>query len=288
MADDFQRKMEVTTVLLVLLSTYFDVTDAKCLTIKPDRLVVKYGDPAYANCTSATPEIMGWEAIQGGVSLTDDPRTFLLWTVKTLTDYNIKPTCFLEGGKCKKDLNVAVYKPPANVSMSGPAGPMVEGKLYEYRCRVQDVAPASCLYVSLYKAFTTSSKTEIVSHPPNTTNTIKVPQSGEYPLLFLPSRGDDGAQLWCSARLEMGEQGPQPPPQMDSEHLTLSVLLVESQQAWWWLIYLVVFLTIVLILIMIFGFNIFPVFGSPCWRAGTQTIDAHQGSGITAHGLPHL
>ncbi|KAL1005117.1 hypothetical protein UPYG_G00054760 [Umbra pygmaea] len=141
-----------------------------------------------------------------------------------LIDYSIKPTCYLEGGKCQKVLNITVYEPPANVSMSGPASPMVEGKLYEFRCRVQDVSPVSSLYVSLYKGFTTSRKTEIVSHPPNTTNTIKSPQSGEYPLQFRPSRVDDGAQLWCSARLELGEQGPQPPPQMDSQHITFSVL----------------------------------------------------------------
>ncbi|KAL1005120.1 hypothetical protein UPYG_G00054820 [Umbra pygmaea] len=200
--------------------------DAKCLTMKPDRLVVKYGDPASANCTPATPEPMGWEATQGGRGLTGYPQTLLEWTVKKLTDYNINPTCFLEGGKCRKKLNITVYKPPANVSMSGPAGPMVEGKLYEFRCRVQDVAPASSLFVSFYKTFINSSNIEIGSNPPNTTNTtntIKGPQSGEYPLIFLPNRGDDGAQLWCSARLELGEQGPQPPPQMDSEHLTLSV-----------------------------------------------------------------
>ncbi|KAL1005114.1 hypothetical protein UPYG_G00054710 [Umbra pygmaea] len=216
--------MEVASVLVLLLSCYSDFTDAECLTIIPDRLVVKYGDPASAYCSSATPKPMGWEATEGGRGLTSNQQTLLEWTVEKLTDYSIKPTCYLEEGKCRKDLNITVYKPPANVSMSGPAGPMVEGKLYVFRCRVQDVAPASSLYVSLYKGFTTSSKTEIVSHPPNTTNTIKVPQSGEYPLQFIPSRGDDGAQLWCSAQLELGEQGPQPPPQIDSEHLTLSVL----------------------------------------------------------------
>ncbi|KAL1005116.1 hypothetical protein UPYG_G00054740 [Umbra pygmaea] len=88
-AVDFQRKMEVVTVLVLLLSCYSDFTDAECLKIKPDRLVVKYGDLASANCTSPTPEPMGWEATQGGVSLTDDPRTFLVWTAKNVRGVNL-------------------------------------------------------------------------------------------------------------------------------------------------------------------------------------------------------
>ncbi|XP_028977938.2 intercellular adhesion molecule 3-like [Esox lucius] len=217
--------MEFVLVLLVLLlSSYCEFTDAECLEISPARVVVKHGDPASANCTPERPQPMGWEATEGGLSLSDTELPFMLWTVNRLTEWLIKPVCFTDGGKCQKTLNITVYKLPTKVSMSGLPDQMFEGRQYEFKCHVQEVAPVNSLYVSFYKASTYLIKTEIGSHPPQIMNTTKEPTSGEYTLQFTPSRGDHEAQLWCSARLELGEEGPQPSPKKESEHLTLNVL----------------------------------------------------------------
>uniref|UniRef100_A0A4W5L4H2 Uncharacterized protein n=1 Tax=Hucho hucho TaxID=62062 RepID=A0A4W5L4H2_9TELE len=106
--------------------------------------------------------------------------------------------------------------------MTGPSGPMVEGKVYEFKCLIQNVAPINSLNVSFYKTSTIGKKTLLYAAEV-ARQTTKEPISGEYPLLWSPSRGDDGAQLWCSALLGLGELGPQPPPEMESEPFNLSV-----------------------------------------------------------------
>ncbi|XP_029595692.1 uncharacterized protein LOC115178577 [Salmo trutta] len=211
-------------LLLSSLSLYCDFTDAECLVISPARLVVKYGDPASSNCSSDTPVQMGWEATQGGTALTDKKVKFLNWSVDSVTDWNIKTTCFTEGGQCKKQLNITVYKLSDSVSMTGPSGPMVEGKEYEFKCLIQKVAPGNSLNVAFYKASAIGRKTKTLLYAPDVPRqTTKEPISGEYPLLWSPSRGDDGAQLWCSALLGLGELGPQPNPELESEPFNLTV-----------------------------------------------------------------
>uniref|UniRef100_A0A3P8Z050 Ig-like domain-containing protein n=1 Tax=Esox lucius TaxID=8010 RepID=A0A3P8Z050_ESOLU len=224
MVVDFQRMEFVLVILVLLLSSYCELTDAECLEIRPARLVVKHGDPASAICTSERPQRMGWEVTEGGGSLSGTELGFLPWAENSLTDWSIKPVCFTDGVECLKTLDITVYKLPTKVSMSGLPGQMVEGRQYEFKCHVQEVAPVNSLYVSFYKASTYLIKTEIGSHPPQIMNTTKEPTSGEYTLQFTPSRDNHGAQLWCSAWLELGEDGPQPSPKKESEHLTLNVL----------------------------------------------------------------
>ncbi|XP_029595025.1 uncharacterized protein LOC115178131 isoform X1 [Salmo trutta] len=223
--------MEI-VILVSLLSLYCDFTDAECLVISPARLVVKYGDPASSNCSSDTPVQMGWEATQGGTDLTDKEVKSLNWRVDSVTDWNIKPTCYTEGGQCLKQLNITVYKLPDSVSMTGPSGPMVEGKEYEFKCLIQKVAPVNSLNVAFYKASAIGRKTKTLLYAPDVPRqTTKEPISGVYPLLWSPSRGDDGAQLWCSALLGLGELGPQPPPEVVSEPFNLAVHSCSCQAA---------------------------------------------------------
>ncbi|XP_029594507.1 uncharacterized protein LOC115177697 [Salmo trutta] len=219
-------------LLLSSLSLYCDFTDAECLVISPARLVVKYGDPVSAKCTFDQPKQLGWEATEGGVGLTDMEGTFLNWSVDSVTDWNNKPTCYTEGGQCQKQLDITVYKLPDSVSMTGPSGPMVEGKEYEFKCLIQKVAPVNSLIVSFYKASAIGRKTKTLLYAPDVPRqTTKEPISGEYPLLWSPSRGDDGAQLWCSALLGLGELGPQPPPEVVSEPFNLAVHSCSCQAA---------------------------------------------------------
>ncbi|XP_031675516.1 vascular cell adhesion protein 1-like isoform X1 [Oncorhynchus kisutch] len=201
-----------------------EVTDAECPVISPARLVVKYGDPASSNCSSDTPVEMGWEAIQGGTSLTDNKVKILNWRVNSVTEWNSKPTCFTEGGQCQKQLNITVYKLPDRVSISYRKypDPMVEGHQYLLQCLVQNIAPIGRLRVTFYKVSATGEQTELDTQQKSKDN-IKTPENGTYTLDFTPGRDDDGAQLLCSAMLDLGPEGPQPPPVMDSNRLNTNV-----------------------------------------------------------------
>ncbi|XP_029594479.1 vascular cell adhesion protein 1-like isoform X3 [Salmo trutta] len=216
--------MEI-VILVSLLSLYCDKTDAECLVISPARLVVKYGDPASSNCSSDTPVQMGWEATQGGTDLTDKEVKSLNWRVDSVTDWNIKPICYTEGGQCQKQLNITVYKLPDSVSISYRKypDPMVEKHHYQLQCLVQNIAPIERLRVTFYKVNTTGEQTELDTQQKSKDN-IKTPENGIYTLDFTPSRDDDRAQLWCSAMLDLGPEGPQPPPVMESDSLNINVL----------------------------------------------------------------
>ncbi|KAM9490465.1 cell adhesion molecule 3-like isoform 2-T2 [Salvelinus alpinus] len=215
--------MEI-VILVSLLSLYCDFTDAECLVISPARLVVKYGDPASSNCSSDTSVQMGWEATQGGTGLTDEEVKFLNWRVDNVTDWANNPKCFTDGGLCQEQLNITVYKLPDRVSFSYRKypDPMVEGDQYLLQCLVQNIAPIGRLRVTFYKVSTTGEQTELDTQQ-KPKNDTKTPGNGTYTLEFTPSRDDDGAQLCCSAMLDLGPEGPQPPPVMESDRLNINV-----------------------------------------------------------------
>ena len=107
---------------------------------------------------------------------------------------------------------------PDSVSIStvNHNGPMMEGNQYELQCDVLNVAPVQNLTVNWYKGQTLVDQTIF-------TDTIKTPVSKTSKLLIRPDRADDGAQYWCEAKLELGEEGPQPPPTAPSEHISITV-----------------------------------------------------------------
>ncbi|XP_064814226.1 uncharacterized protein LOC135529383 isoform X2 [Oncorhynchus masou masou] len=214
--------MEI-VILVSLLSLYCDFTDAECLVVSPARLVVKHGDPASSNCSSDTPVEMGWEALQGGTGLTDNKVKILRWKVDSVTDWDNNPTCYTEGGQCQKQLDITVYKLPDRVSISYRKypDPMVEGHRYLLQCLVQNIAPIGRLRVTFVKVSTTVEQTELDT-PQKSKDNIKTPENGTYTLDFTPGR-DDGAQLLCSAMLDLGPEGPQPPPVMNSNRLNINV-----------------------------------------------------------------
>ncbi|XP_064821203.1 intercellular adhesion molecule 1-like isoform X2 [Oncorhynchus masou masou] len=215
--------MEI-VILVSLLSLYCDFTDAECLVISPARLVVKHGDPASSSCSSDTPVEMGWEATQGGVVLTDKKVKILRWKVDSVTDWDNNPKCYTEGGQCQKQLDITVYKLPDRVSISYRKypDPMVEGHRYLLQCLVQNIAPIGRLRVTFVKVSTTGEQTELDTQHKSKDN-INTPENGTYTLDFTPGRDDDGAQLLCSAMLDLGPEGPQPPPVMNSNRLNINV-----------------------------------------------------------------
>ncbi len=107
---------------------------------------------------------------------------------------------------------------PDSVSISSVdhSGPMTEGEQYTLQCGVHDVAPVQNLTVKWYKGQTLLNQTTF-------NNTIKTPVNETVTLLIRPDRADDGAQYWCEAELDLGEEGLQPHPTNSSNPLNVDV-----------------------------------------------------------------
>ncbi|XP_064170240.1 hemicentin-1-like isoform X2 [Anguilla rostrata] len=212
-------------ILLGLL--FFGVHDtSECpLMIQPSTVVVRYGDPVSVNCTVlGYYEGIGWEASEGSVGMVSDVQ-FVTWSLETLTDWEIRPRCFGNfltgpdsGFQCEKKLNITVYKPPDSVSISAVnhAGPMLEGEQYQLQCEVQNIAPVQYLTVKWYKGETLENQTSYDA-------LTKTPVNVSSTLLITPIGADDGAQYSCVAELELGPEGPQPPPEVKSDPFNIIV-----------------------------------------------------------------
>lgn len=96
-------------------------------------------------------------------------------------------------------------------------GPMVEGKEYQLLCEVQNVAPVQYLSLRWYRG-----QSEVYNHTfADLTSASPVQVSSV--LVIAPTRAQNGAQYRCVAVLELGPEGPQPPPTLTSEPLNTSV-----------------------------------------------------------------
>ncbi|XP_054912643.1 uncharacterized protein LOC129376960 isoform X1 [Poeciliopsis prolifica] len=197
------------------------MTTASCsLQISPSTLVVRFGDPASANCSKSNPgdSMMGWLDLQG-----PSYTSVLTWRVDSLTEWSLSLVCYAlsdEGGECSSSLSVIVYQPPKTVSIRllNHSGPMYERRQYVLQCRVEDVAPVQNLVVTFYKG-----RTALAELRSNRT-AEKTPVEESFSLLVVPCRGDDENQYWCEAKLELGPSGPQQPPAERSQNITATVL----------------------------------------------------------------
>ncbi|XP_064170255.1 intercellular adhesion molecule 5 isoform X11 [Anguilla rostrata] len=194
------------------------------LMIQPFTVVVRYGDPVSVNCTvSGTHEGIGWEASEGTVDMVTEVQ-FVTWRLETLTDWEISPKCFgnflinAEHDQCDKKLNITVYKPSDSVYISAVnhTGPMLEGEQYQLQCEVQNIAPVQNLTVKWYKGETLENQTSYDA-------LTKTPVNVSSTLLVKPTSADDGVQYSCVAVLELGPEGPQPPPSYKSDPLSITV-----------------------------------------------------------------
>ncbi|MBN3324795.1 HMCN2 protein, partial [Atractosteus spatula] len=194
------------------------------LEISPQRAVVRYGDPVTVNCTATqTARGMGWEAPVGSTGMREDVQS-VTWNVSSLTDWTAEPYCYInvntELKQCRKNLNISLYKSPDSVSLSSdsPVDQMVEGRQYQLQCAVQKIAPVQYLTVNWYRGQTQiHSKTFF-------TNTTRTPVNVSATLLFTPDRAHSGQRLTCEAELNLGPEGPQPPPATRSKPLEVTVL----------------------------------------------------------------
>ncbi|XP_042588646.1 LOW QUALITY PROTEIN: intercellular adhesion molecule 1 [Cyprinus carpio] len=195
-------------------------TQAECpVQLNPQRAVVRYGGSVAVNCRASVPHKgLGWEASEGAVPMTRD-KMMITWRVSHLTEWDIQPFCYINHEEqCQVELPVTIYKYPDSVSISivDHSGPMIEGRQYELQCDVHDVAPVQYLTVKWYKGQTLLDKTTF-------TEDSKTPVNETATLLIRPDRADGGAQYRCEAELELGAEGPQPPPKKTSEPLNINV-----------------------------------------------------------------
>ncbi|KAI1884294.1 hypothetical protein AGOR_G00224950 [Albula goreensis] len=187
---EMMRSEQFLSVLFLLSPSVYTYYIAECpLVIQPDTVVVRFGDPASANCIVSEDHMgIGWEASEGSVDMEQDVQ-FIPWSLEHLTDWEIQPKCygnFMISPHCEKELKVIVYKTPDSVSISAVnhTDPMLEGEQYQLQCEVENIAPVQNL-------------------------TVKC--------------ADDGAQYSCVAELELGPEGPEPHPADTSEPLTITV-----------------------------------------------------------------
>ncbi|XP_060713330.1 vascular cell adhesion protein 1-like [Tachysurus vachellii] len=196
--------------------------DGCTITIQPAKLVVEFGASATANCsTTITHNGMGWEAVTGAVDLTKGVQ-FLIWRVESLKYWDTQPICYINAHmQCESELPVTVYKRPEKVSIStvDHTGPMIEGKQYKLDCDVQNVAPVNLLTVNWYKG----QPGQLVKSVQFNNISSKTPVNRSTELSISTSKEDDGVQYRCEAKLELGPEGPQPPPIKTSDPLSIIV-----------------------------------------------------------------
>ncbi|XP_030592713.1 hemicentin-2-like [Archocentrus centrarchus] len=193
------------------------------LKLSPSTVVVRYGDPVKANCSIKR---MGFPVL--GWYLQLDPPVityngFLIWSVERMTNWTIKPVCFAlaeQGGQCDIALTLIVYKPPDRVSITfvNHTGQMIEGDQYTVQCNVTEVAPVENLIVTFYRG------QNILAQLQSNNSREKKPVTESFTLDIVSSKEDNGAEYWCEAKMELGPEGPQPPPVVASQKLFTKVL----------------------------------------------------------------
>ncbi|XP_056136812.1 intercellular adhesion molecule 1-like [Lampris incognitus] len=211
----------IALLLFHLFETASSKEDLCPLMISPSRMVVRFGDPVSANCSlpRTCVSTLGWDVSAGADTLAS--ASYLVWKVHHLTEWSVKPICFTlsEIGEYHySQLDLTVYQPPVSVSIHmNFSGPLLENHQYTVQCHVQDVAPAENLTVTFYRG-------QMALGPPQFSTFIsRTPVTEIFTQSFITSREDDGEQYWCEAKLELGPEGPQPPPVVRSQYLTATV-----------------------------------------------------------------
>uniref|UniRef100_A0A4W6BRF3 Ig-like domain-containing protein n=1 Tax=Lates calcarifer TaxID=8187 RepID=A0A4W6BRF3_LATCA len=187
----------------------------------PSRLVVKYGDPVSVTCSirqSYQDYFFGLVDFMGNHTKNG---TTILWEVQRMTEWRTLTTCCHINATdycCCSKLPVTVYKPPDNVSISfrDHSGPLLEGHQYTLQCEVHNVAPVENLTVTFYRGQTALGQLQ-------SNNIEKKPVTEILTLSINTRKEDDGVQYWCEAKLELGSEGPQPPPVVTSEKFSAIV-----------------------------------------------------------------
>lgn len=174
------------------------------LTIAPDKIQVKFGGPASANCstTELDAEGLSWEATTRGTGLTK--VTHLPWTVDKVEIWTISARCVInrqDGSQCTKPLSITVWKSPDKVQLSPVENrTMIEGKPQQLKCDVFNVAPAKKLQVNWYQ------DGKLIHTDNNIFNgSDAAPKIVTSHLEVTPEKAHNGANFTCEAELLLEE-----------------------------------------------------------------------------------
>lgn len=182
-------------------------TGCPLLTITPEKILVKLGDSASASCSTTETDAdgIGWEATPIGIGLT--PVTHLPWTVKAAT-WTTAATCFLsynETFQCTKPLDITIWKSPDEVQVSPhSSGSMTEGKPFQLKCDIFEVANDTKLQVKWYRddEMIETDRGSTVSFMESDANTKNVTSILE----LTPEIEHNGANFTCVAELLLGQE----------------------------------------------------------------------------------
>ncbi|XP_073713117.1 vascular cell adhesion protein 1-like [Misgurnus anguillicaudatus] len=193
-------------------------TQAECpIKLNPQSVVVEYGSSVSVDCsTDVTHDGMGWEVAIGGVPMTK--AKLITWRVSNLRQWDIRSQCYINYNRkqCSTFVPITIYKTPDSVSINtvNHRGPITEGSQDELQCDIVNVAPVKRLIVKWFKE-----ETEVKTETFN--DTIKTPVNVTSTLEITVDRDDYGVQYRCEAELELGADGPQPPPKVTSKSLNI-------------------------------------------------------------------
>ncbi|XP_068605860.1 vascular cell adhesion protein 1-like [Brachionichthys hirsutus] len=213
-------------LLFVTKEGAFSLSKGGCegcsLILKPSRVVVGFGESVSVRCEAVRPvRVLGWES---AISATHALQGLSVqWTVDSLVEWIEEPICygvfFTAPRQCEEKLNLVLYKTPDTVSIRplNHTGAMVAGKEYQLLCEVQNIAPVQYLTLRWYRG-----RSEVYNHS-FTELTSSSPVQASSILMVTPTKAENGAQYRCVAVLELGPEGPQPPPTVTSEPLNVSV-----------------------------------------------------------------
>ncbi|CAK6971173.1 hypothetical protein F2P81_015146 [Scomber scombrus] len=215
--------MTLAMMMMMMMQLFVSVSGDGCsLILKPSRVVVGFGEPVSVTCEAARPvRVLGWESVISAAHTQQELS--VQWKVDSLIDWIEEPICygvfFTAPRQCEEKLNLVLYKTPDSVSIRpvNHTGPMVEGKEYQLLCEVQNIAPVQYLTLRWYRG-----QTEVYNHS-FTDLTSPSPVQVSSILMVTPTKAENGAQYRCVAELELGQEGPQPPPTVTSEPLNASV-----------------------------------------------------------------
>ncbi|KAL2086508.1 hypothetical protein ACEWY4_017567 [Coilia grayii] len=185
--------------------------------IDPPHLVVQYGDPASATCSSPEHvDVMGWEATVGAKALAGPQK--LVWNVSNVTDWSLGNAvkCRTHSGSvyvrvCSQNLAITIYKNPDRVTarLIDHSGALVEGEQYSLECEVQSVAPVRNLTVTWFRG-----DQEVEQQSNYTQFSIEGDQSKDVTvrtnLTIRASREEHQAYYSCAAKLDLNTTEPIP------------------------------------------------------------------------------
>lgn len=186
--------------LAYLTAFFFTAAGGSVLVISPPSLVIEYGAPASANCsTNVTHNGMGWESPLEGVNM--QTVQLLPWTVKSLNLWDIEPQCYLnlQTSQELENLPITVYKLPDEVTISivNHTGPLSVGKTYTLQCNIKNVAPAQNLTLTWFK------QNSSLKHN-SFSDSTKLPTSKSDILQIQPHKDDNNAIYMCVVELKLG------------------------------------------------------------------------------------